>query len=107
MCAASAARMRRGGGLDGGMVLSAVDGGEGRAELRRLCEAHTTGRPYDHLLLTSIADFKRLEAAKLPSSPDSIFPRTSARTGTELFGGHLVGNDTWTQSFLDGGRPRR
>jgi hypothetical protein len=50
--------------LDGGIFLSSIDGGEGRAEAAALCEAHATRRPYDHLL-TSIANFRRLAAAKL------------------------------------------
>ena len=55
------------------MVLSAVDGGEGRAELRRYARLIQPAALYDHLV-TSIVDFTRLEAAKLPSIPRFNFP---------------------------------
>jgi hypothetical protein len=54
---------------------------------------------YEHLL-TRIANFTRLEIAK--SSPcKRDFPTHSVRTGTELFGGHLVDKVPGTHLLID------
>src|SRR6266849_886089 len=91
--------------MAGRMVLSAVDGGEGRAELRRYARLIQPAA----LMTTSwqASSISRGWKQRSYPHPQIQFSLAQAlRTGTELSGGHLVGNGAWTRSFIVGRRPR-